>query len=61
MSDKKSFILRIDTQTYGLLEKWASDDFRSVNGQIEYLLNIALQKAGRQKPLKKSQTPSGKK
>ncbi|MFT4153585.1 Arc family DNA binding domain-containing protein [Parafilimonas sp.] len=47
MSDKKSFILRIDTGTYALLEKWASDDFRSVNGQIEFLINNALIKAGR--------------
>jgi len=31
------------------MEKWASDDFRSVNGQIEYLLNEALKKAGRKK------------
>lgn len=49
MSTKKNFILRIDTEAYALLEKWASDDFRSVNGQIEFLLNEALVKSGRRK------------
>ena len=34
----KSFVLRIDAQTMEAVEKWAEDDFRSVNGQIEYLL-----------------------
>lgn len=44
---KKSFVVRIDEQTYKLLEKWAQDDFRSVNGQIEFLLNDALVKSKR--------------
>ena len=47
MADKKSFILRMDFNTYKLLEKWAADDFRSVNGQIEFLLDEALHKSGR--------------
>ncbi|HTN38244.1 MAG TPA: hypothetical protein VL053_14285 [Arachidicoccus sp.] len=42
MSDKKNFVLRIDNQTYKALEKWAADEFRSVNGQIEYILSRAL-------------------
>ncbi|MDD2792885.1 MAG: hypothetical protein PHD73_06880 [Sediminibacterium sp.] len=46
---KKSFVLRIDQQTYASLEKWAADDFRSVNGQIEMLINKALREAGRKK------------
>lgn len=46
---KKSFVLRIDGQTYGLLEKWAADEFRSVNGQIEMLIDRALRDAGRKK------------
>lgn len=46
---KKSFVLRIDEETYKFLEKWASDDFRSVNGQIEFLLNESLIKSGRKK------------
>ncbi|GGH25131.1 Arc family DNA-binding protein [Sphingobacterium alkalisoli] len=46
---KKSFVIRIDEETYKLLEKWAQDEFRSVNGQIEYLINQSLQQAGRKK------------
>ena len=44
---KKSFVIRIDNDTYKALEKWASDEFRSVNGQIEFLLDKALKDAGR--------------
>ncbi|MDR1984616.1 MAG: Arc family DNA-binding protein [Prevotellaceae bacterium] len=43
----KSFVLRIDTETMAAIEKWASDEFRSVNGQILYLLDNALKKNGR--------------
>jgi hypothetical protein len=50
MSDKKAFVLRIDTKKFKALEKWASDEFRSTNGQIEYILDQALRKAGRWKP-----------
>jgi hypothetical protein len=39
---KKKFVLRIDEEVYDALEKWASADFRSVNGQIEWLLTRAL-------------------
>ena len=46
---KKSFVLRIDDATYKLLEKWANDEFRSVNGQIEYLLHENLISSGRKK------------
>ncbi|MGV3529520.1 MAG: ribbon-helix-helix domain-containing protein [Flavisolibacter sp.] len=49
MNSKKSFVLRIDNETYKALEKWASDEFRSVNGQVEYLLDKALREAGRKK------------
>ncbi|WP_407480596.1 Arc family DNA-binding protein [Elizabethkingia meningoseptica] len=49
MSAKKSFVLRIDEDTYKLIEKWASDEFRSVNGQIEYVIHQALIKSGRKK------------
>ncbi len=49
MAEKKSFVLRISTDVYKALEKWASDDFRSVNGQIEWLLNNELRNAGRLK------------
>lgn len=46
---KKSFVLRIDEQAYAALEKWAADEFRSVNGQIEMLIDKSLKDAGRKK------------
>lgn len=46
--EKKKFVLRIDDQTMKALEKWAADEFRSLNGQIEYMLTQALKSAGRQ-------------
>jgi hypothetical protein len=49
MSDKKPFVLRIDAKKLRALEKWASDEFRSTNGQIEYILDQALRKSGRWK------------
>lgn len=45
--DRQAFILRVSPEILKALEKWASDDFRSVNGQIEYLLHEALKKSGR--------------
>lgn len=49
VSAKKSFVLRIDEEVYKALEKWASDEFRSVNGQIEWLVDRALKDSGRSK------------
>lgn len=46
---KKSFVLRLDPEMYEALEHWASDEFRSVNGQVEYIIHNALKKAGRAK------------
>jgi len=51
---KKSFVLRIDEEAYKALEKWATDEFRSVNSQIEWLVDKALKDAGRKKPEKKN-------
>lgn len=45
--EKKKFVLRIDEQTMKALEKWAADEFRSLNGQLEYILTQALRDAGR--------------
>jgi hypothetical protein len=56
MAKKKSFVLRIDPETYDALERWASDEFRSTNAQIEYLLHHALRKAGRGPVKKKNQS-----
>lgn len=52
MADKKTFVLRIDEAVYKALEKWASDEFRSVNGQIEWILQKQLQATGRLKDKK---------
>jgi hypothetical protein len=49
MSEKKPFALRIDSDTMKAIEKWAADEFRSTNGQIEWILNEGLKKAGRLK------------
>lgn len=54
----KSFILRIDSETMEAIEKWASDEFRSTNGQILYLLDQALRKSGRFPKKKKTDSPS---
>lgn len=47
MSEKKKFLLRIDEKIYTALEKWAADELRSINAQIEFILTDALKKAGR--------------
>lgn len=49
MSKRKSFPLRIDPKLYEVLEKWAEDELRSVNAQIEVILKEAAKKAGRLK------------
>lgn len=49
MAEKKSFALRIDSDTMKAIEKWAADEFRSVNGQIEWMLSDSLKKAKRGK------------
>jgi hypothetical protein len=56
MAKKKSFVLRIDPEMYEKIEKWASDEFRSTNGQIEWILHRALSDAGRLKKIKKDKT-----
>jgi hypothetical protein len=59
VADKKNFVLRLDEDVYKALEKWAGDEFRSVNGQIEWLIDAALKKAGRKATPKPK--PTGKK
>ncbi len=49
MSKKKSFVLRIDPETFKLIEKWADDEFRSVNGQLEWMIHKGLKDAKRLK------------
>jgi hypothetical protein len=50
--EKKSFVLRIDGAMYDALERWAADEFRSVNGQMEWIISKALRDAGREKKVK---------
>ncbi|MBN2639648.1 MAG: Arc family DNA-binding protein [Bacteroidales bacterium] len=47
MSKKKVFPLRLNAETWEALEKWSADEFRSVNGQIEWIIHNALKKEGR--------------
>jgi hypothetical protein len=47
VSKRKSFVLRIDPETFKQVEKWADDEFRSVNGQIEWIISKSLKDAKR--------------
>lgn len=50
----KNFVLRIDEQTMSAIEAWAADEFRSVNGQLQWIIAEALKKSGRVKKEKKT-------
>jgi len=50
MAERKSFLIRIDAHTLDLVKEWADDEFRSLNGQVEFLLREALKRSGRLKP-----------
>jgi hypothetical protein len=54
MAERKSFLLRIDAKLWQELERWAQDDLRSVNGQIEFLLREAIVSRRRKRGEKKS-------
>ncbi len=49
MAEKKTFVLRIDVDTMKAIEKWAADEFRSINGQLEWIISKSLKDAGRLK------------
>ena len=49
MSDRKPFLLRLEPEVHAALAKWAADELRSLNSQIEYLLRQAVKDAGRMK------------
>lgn len=55
----KGFILRVDADMMEAIENWAAEEFRSTNGQILYLLDQALRKAGRLKKKRKPKTEEG--
>lgn len=48
-STTKSFVLRVDAETMDAIEKWAADEFRSTNGQLQWIITEALRKSGRLK------------
>ncbi|MBR0256009.1 MAG: hypothetical protein IJQ69_08825 [Bacteroidales bacterium] len=43
----RSFVLRVDAQTMEALERWSADEFRSINGQLQWIIDDALRRAGR--------------
>jgi hypothetical protein len=47
MAERKAFLLRLDPRLHDALQRWAAAEFRSVNGQIEFLLREALREAGK--------------
>jgi hypothetical protein len=57
MPERKPFLLRLDPALHEALQKWADDELRSVNGQIEYLLRRALAESGRGKKPEKPEKP----
>ena len=52
----KSFVLRVDGETMEALEKWAADEFRSINGQLQWIIAEALRKSGRVRKRSSAQT-----
>ena len=61
MSEKKtkSFVLRVDSDTMDAIEAWAADEFRSTNGQLQWIITEALRKARRLPKKKKGDTSNG--
>lgn len=55
----KSFVLRVDADTMAAIEKWAADEFRSTNGQLQWIIAETLRKSGRL-PKKRRTADSGK-
>lgn len=52
----KSFVLRVDAETMDAIEAWAADEFRSINGQLQWIIAVALRKNGRQPKKRKIKT-----
>ena len=53
-SNTRSFVLRIDSATMDALEKWAADEFRSMNGQLQWIIAEALRRSGRKPRAKRA-------
>ena len=56
VAERKPFLLRVDPELHEALQRWANDDLRSLNAQIEFLLRRALQASGRLKPTPETAT-----
>lgn len=60
MAEKKPFLLRLDPKVHEAMQRWADDELRSLNAQIEFILRRALQQSGRMKTAANSETESVK-
>jgi len=60
VAERKPFLLRIDPAIYDALQRWAADDLRSLNGQIEFMLRQALQREGRLPSAEARRTKKGR-
>lgn len=60
-SNTRSFVLRIDGETMDALEKWATDEFRSTNGQLQWIIAEALRRSGRKPRAKRRNTQQDEK
>ena len=60
MPDRKSFLLRVDRELLDAVQRWANDDLRSLNGQIEFLLRKSLAEADRAGPANPQDEPGGR-
>lgn len=59
-AENKSFVLRVDAETMEALERWADDEFRSINGQLQWIIADALRRSGRLKKSKKKAAETDK-
>jgi hypothetical protein len=59
MADRKPFLLRIDRDVLDAVQRWADDDLRSLNGQIEFMLRRMLDESGRLKAKSERRKPKG--
>lgn len=57
-TENKSFVLRVDGATMDALERWAEDEFRSINGQLQWIIADALRRSGRLKKAKVAKSES---
>ena len=57
MSERKPFLFRADPELLDALQRWADDDLRSLNGQLEFLLRDALRRAGRARKPRSAEHP----